>query len=240
MLIFQEFNGYLVIKDYHNEINVDELNQVINSELKNRSDIYIDDTVKRAIVKQPYIILFDHASLAGRELIKFIKAYLLSNDTVWTYGKFTEADFLIIEDMLPRNNVLGGTKYGSICADTQSIDCGVVRICEAINTMNGIDTFASCDGHAGFRPLYVAFTAKDLSSLEDFTKQFVTTLNEEHKKRSFVKQVNISSSFNWGEWQTGSRLYFDFKIYYDHVDTKEVFNLVDDVAKKLMINKKSS
>lgn len=233
MLIFQNFNGYLIIKDFDGEIDVDQLNEAINDELKRRSVIYEDDTVKRAIAKSPYIVLCDHASLAGQDFIRFVKEYLMNNDIVWCHGNLSDTDLFIVEDMLPRTNVIGGTHYGSSTTDTLSIDIGVVSLCEAINSIEGVKTFASCDGHGGHRPLYVSFTAIDMAALEQVAKVLVIAVNEEYSYHTFSKQVNISNSFNWGEWQTGSRLYFDFKVCYDSDDTEQVFNFIERISNRI-------
>jgi len=234
VLLIQVSDSYLLIKDLESVINIQILNGLINDELKNRNDIYDLDEVKRAITRKPYVIICGHASLKGNELLHFIKSYLVNIDAVWKYDKFSPEEILKVKDLLPIFHVIGGNSHGGTYKDTQTIDKEVIPLCNVINKIPGIETFASCSGHGGCRHLYVTFISKDLESLNNFTKLMTDAIDEVYPKYNFASQVNPTMQFNWGNWEHRVGTYFDFRIQYSVEDEHSVYSFVKDISENIL------
>ena len=230
---YQFFKTYFIFQGLFTRAMIDQLNNEIRSDLLKRGNIKDSDFPCRAVLKSDYLLINSHGTLSEDRFKVYIICVLKTMGFELTETIFNDEQLAYLDDVRPSYDYIGNRTYGGVSSDTRSIDDGVAPLCAVINNIEGLETFASCDGHSGVKTLYILYTVTSLELLTSFTKLFTKTVNEIRPNYIFANEFTLSFLFGYGEWHSGDKLYFEFRANYKPIDTKKVFKFIKDLAEKI-------
>lgn len=221
----------VVILDINNDIDLDYLNLKIHETLIKRKDLNPEDTrTKRATRKDKYIIIHAHGSLMSHDLTDFIINLFELEKIKFIVRSNSKEEYSYLEDSLPKFSFLNRQYQGApvLIKDSNTIDPGVAPICEAINLIPGIETFASCDGHSGARSFYFLYTAKTMLSQEIATFYLTQVVDKYFSSfdinNSDNNKLSMSLKVSYMPDGVPTGMYFHFEISYHKSMTEVVMN----------------
>lgn len=250
-------NNTIVAVDPDHKINVDELNKHLIS-LIDKIDGH-SQLVQRAIRQKEYLLINQYANVSVNILVdifnKFLEQYKIEH--VWSDNFEISLDNLY----LPNRDFSTGETAGGVTPDTKQIEKGIEPLVEILNEFEGIQTFASCEGHDERALAYVNWTASSLDGLNYSTfilKNAIKTVWEKIRKyrqmnedfNSYKTTNRISLKFNTSLWRnseygsgatvSGAKYgenYYQFYFPYEYRLQREVFNIIKDIAFEMKKNK---
>lgn len=251
-------NATIIAVDPDHKINEDELNKYLIS-LIDKIDGH-SQLVERAIRRNGYLILEQHANLSVNILINVFKKFLEQSKIEYVWDD-TMSDEISL-DILPNRDISTGEIAGGIVPDTEQIEKGIEPLVEILNEFEGIKTFTSCEGHSdrifkydGRCLAYVNWTASSLDGLNYSTfilKNAIKTVWEKIDNESFnIYQTTnrISLSFSTSLWKSdnyspaqcrGARPkenFYKLDFPYEYKFQPVVFKIIKDIAFEMKKNK---
>jgi hypothetical protein len=196
-----------------------DLNLHINKLLRLRGEIKNQVTRARALNSSTVSVNY-HATFNKQDLLDFLNEYFPNNE-------FQESEiFSKIKDttvLSKQNNLLGSQSSGA-AGDEPGIDDKVKTIVDALNSIPGIATFSSCEGHYN-APFYVLWilTNNNLRTLNTLIKIWNTMANQSMQKYNFnFNEITANFNVGYDSWSSPERYgflnkyrdipYFEFRI----------------------------
>lgn len=228
----------LVLIDSESILDINYLNEIIHKELVKRNDLVESDTVTiRASKKEKYIIIHQHGSFDTNNMLKFFKLNMEEDNIEYSIREITKEEKEFLKDQFPvycflNNQYRGGP---NTISDSDTIDPGIEDLCKAFNFIPGIQTFASCDGHNGSRPMYICYTAESLMKVE-IMSYYLTRIIEKvlptlNLNPNLIKIIHDISYMPDG---IPTSVYFKFEIDYNKAESDKIYKFSKLIAEEII------
>lgn len=241
-----------IVKSFHNlfivdekqEINVNYLNKNLHELLIKRKDLNEEDTVTKRIFREEQFIFFNsHGSFFTKEMMEFIIAFFEEQKIDFSIRESSNEEKNNLKQFFPESHILGDQMFGggpaestsraenSQFSDSDTIDLGVDKLCYSLNSIPGIETFASCNGHGGTRSFYVTYTAETIESAEIVIYYITNIVDKVFVQLNIdIQQAVVDVKTQYMPFGTPTGIYFLFEINYKPSQTEKIYQFGDLAA----------
>ena len=217
---YQILNRTLLLKYSQISSVVKALNDKINKLLLMRGDI--KESVERIrSLNDDLLYCGFHASLTEKDIF-FMLSELYNDKRVIFKNNINLYNSVENKEETNKRFVIGNEQAAGFLTDEVGIDEKIKCLVNSLNSIPGVNTFSSCDGHYKMA-FYVLWniTNNNFYILNEIAKLLSESTNEAYKLYSFdaKKQPNIILKFAHNKWMTSDSNrndkhlpYFEFKI----------------------------
>lgn len=228
----------MIVKD-NDTIDLAELNRLIREELLRRKDILPQDkTTRRASRNGNYIVIHAHGTFSQNIMLEYVSRILQSEGIKFIERQPTPEERELLKDQLPQFSIMNEQYQGgpdTISDSRDTIDENIEDLCNAINKMEGIETFASCDGHGGARHFYFLYTAETLRDAERAIYYLRSCVDKYFPRLGInIGKVKVSLNAEYMPDGVPTGIYFAFKILYENSETAKIYEFSRLAAKEIL------
>lgn len=216
---YQEINRILLLKCVNIALIEKALNDKINELLYGRGDI--EHAVKRVkALNDNFLYCGYHATLTLKDVFVILSELYSDNHVIFKHTPHLYDD---IENKENANQIfaIGNEQAAGFLQDEVGIDKKIKTLVNSFNSIPGVNTFSSCDGHYK-NAFYVLWnmTNDNFQILNEIAKLLSNCTNETFKKYTFDsnRRPIISLNFAHNKWTALNNRnqkdlpYFEFRI----------------------------
>ncbi len=192
------------------------------------------DTINRCVEVENYSLINGHGGLRGIRLYKFVCTVLdefkVTYEARGILPDYLEEKLKIQFPVLISPGEYTGGGLGDVnTTDSLSIDLGIKPLCDAINSIEGLETYGSCEGH-GFidrdicnaSVVYVVQDPESLRVFVSFLKKLLPKIGSKFKiEQNYFS--NISDIIG-----------YKLNIRYIYSEQTDVFEFIKLISKKII------
>ena len=206
MVRFQIVNeNFAIVEDIDRVIDIDKINDAIDHKLRVNNLIPPETQKLYRVVRDGNIISFNgHALYVAEYMMKLLPLnikYEPCSDLLKQYSNTKLPDF----------NILNSEQRNGPAKHAMSIDEHVKSLVNALNTIHGVRTFASCDGH-GYKFAYVLFYASDIQHALNIIDKALCMARVNYTLTNFI--INYHISLDSWDVIRGDKLSYEVRIHY--------------------------